>query len=231
MIWFACKCGRVHGRPEHSIGAMIFCECGQGLRVPWENTAAEPAGAAEAAGPKAEPLTFNLVPERAPASEPEAPRRGRRGRSEPDPAVCFNHETMPKREVCSDCALSFCADCVTVFRGQTVCGPCKNYQAKKLQRTPRISGLAASSVAVALMTAPALFILMPLGRSIGGAWLMLLALVPHASAVALGLLALRRADADVRRGGRPQAIAGIVIASLAAVVTAAVTVTVHRWGA
>jgi hypothetical protein len=235
MIWFACKqCGRVHGRPENSIGAMIFCDCGQGLTVPWENTAPEPAGGAEAVSlPRPEPLTFGAQPEREPYREPEpAPRRARRGRIEPDPAVCFNHETVPKREVCADCGLSFCAECITLFRGQMLCGPCKNYLVKKLQRAPRISGWALTSMATALLTAPGLFCLMPIGRSMGGAsWLTLLALVPHGLAIALGMLALRQADSDPRLGGRSQAIAGIVIASLAAVVTVVMTVTIQRWGA
>ena len=43
MIWFSCpKCGKTHGRPENSAGTMVFCECGQGNRVPWESTVAEP---------------------------------------------------------------------------------------------------------------------------------------------------------------------------------------------
>src|SRR5438876_4072272 len=73
MISFTCKqCGKVHTRPESAAGTMIFCTCGQGTRVPWESTAADPGSAAEAApmvevepvapdlaGPRLEPITFD----------------------------------------------------------------------------------------------------------------------------------------------------------------------------
>ena len=43
MIWFACRqCGKQHGRPETSVGATIFCDCGQPNVVPWESTIPEP---------------------------------------------------------------------------------------------------------------------------------------------------------------------------------------------
>ena len=43
MIWFTCKqCGKTHGRPENSVGSLVFCECGAGNTVPWESTVAEP---------------------------------------------------------------------------------------------------------------------------------------------------------------------------------------------
>ena len=60
MIWFSCKqCGKTHGRPETAAGATIFCDCGTGLVVPWESTAAEPAAVpAELAPPPLEPVPF-----------------------------------------------------------------------------------------------------------------------------------------------------------------------------
>src|SRR5688500_17108619 len=177
MIWFACKqCGKVHGRAEHSIGAMIFCDCGQGLTVPWESTAPEPPNAAAleaAATSKVEPLDFNLPapsrprPADAPPSAARARRGARRGRGEPDPTVCFNHDTAPKQHVCAECELSFCDACVTTFRGRLLCGPCKNYEAKLVQRAPRVSGWALTSVLLALLTA--LFVFW-VGR--GGYWLL-----------------------------------------------------------
>ena len=43
MIWFACKqCGKRHGRAESLVGTLVFCECGQGNRVPWASTVPEP---------------------------------------------------------------------------------------------------------------------------------------------------------------------------------------------
>lgn len=48
MIWFLCKkCGKKHSRPESEGGTMIFCACGNGVRVPFSSTAApEPASTA-----------------------------------------------------------------------------------------------------------------------------------------------------------------------------------------
>ncbi len=70
MIWFNCsKCGKTHGRPENSIGSVVFCECGQGNRVPWESTAPEPppqpvpaALPGLPASPTLAPLTFDSPP-------------------------------------------------------------------------------------------------------------------------------------------------------------------------
>ena len=42
MIWFTCRqCGKRHVRPEAECGTLVFCECGQGNRVPWQSTVAE----------------------------------------------------------------------------------------------------------------------------------------------------------------------------------------------
>jgi uncharacterized membrane protein SirB2 len=241
MIWFACKqCGKVHGRPEHSIGAMIFCDCGQGLTVPWESTAPEPPNAAalEAAqtaqaaaqaaaqAPKTEPLNFDLpAPSRRPMPEPPArTRRARRGRGEPDPTVCFNHDTLAKQHVCPECDLSFCDACVTTFRGRLLCGPCKNYEAKLLQRAPRVSGWALVSVMLALLTA--LFVFW-VGRT--GYWLPGSLFLVQAFVVLAGFTALRRIDRDHHLGGRSQAITGIVIGALVAVIAVMATLTVQRW--
>jgi hypothetical protein len=40
MLWFSCKsCGKHHSRPESEAGALIFCSCGNGVRVPFSSTA------------------------------------------------------------------------------------------------------------------------------------------------------------------------------------------------
>jgi hypothetical protein len=238
MIWFGCKqCGKVHGRPEHSIGAMIFCDCGQGLTVPWESTVTEPANAAalEAAqraqaAPKpeplrAEPLNFELpAPSRRAASEPPPrSRRSRRGRGEPDPAVCFNHDTLPKQHVCAECELSFCDACVATFRGRLLCGPCKNYEARLLQRAPRVSGWALVSFFLAFL---ATFFVFWVGR---GYWALGGLLTVQALALLTGFAALRRIDRDHHVGGRPQAITGIVIAAVVMMIAVMATFTVQRW--
>src|SRR5688572_21149099 len=197
MIWFACsKCAKVHGRAENAIGAMIFCECGQGLSVPWESTAPEPAQLPATAAPtsgtpplRVEPLSFGEVsrppraerPRPAPAweggerervSEPP-PRVGRRGpRFQFDPNLCFNHDGRAKQKVCDECDLPFCDDCVVAFRGRTLCGPCKNHESKLLQRPPLTYGLAIASCLGAIAAGILLFCLLPVSRSSSVPWLM-----------------------------------------------------------
>src|SRR4051794_30074890 len=130
MIWFACpKCAKVHGRPENAIGAMIFCDCGNGLTVPWESTAPEPAhppALAAPGGARVEPLNFG-EPARPSSPAPETtplPRPRRGARYQIDPNQCFNHESRKKQKNCEECGLPFCDNCVVTFRGQVMCGPC-----------------------------------------------------------------------------------------------------------
>src|SRR5439155_6032950 len=127
-------CQKVLGRPENAIGAMVFCTCGQGLTVPWESMAPEPMHQAAVPLPetaRVEPLSFESSAPPPLMPEPSAPPRvGRRGtRYQHDPNFCFNHDTRPKQKICDDCGLPFCDDCIVTFRGQTLCGPCKNYAA------------------------------------------------------------------------------------------------------
>src|SRR5437764_9295277 len=56
MIWFACKqCGKRHGRAESLVGTLVFCECGQGNRVPWASTVPEPEAPPEPPPPASAP--------------------------------------------------------------------------------------------------------------------------------------------------------------------------------
>src|SRR5690348_14068630 len=103
MIWFACKqCGKRHGRAENLAGTLVFCECGQGNRVPWSSTVPEPDP--EEARPAPPP------PPRAPRPAPppswrlddeddrrEPPRRAHVARRI-NPAYCLNHDEVPKEK-------------------------------------------------------------------------------------------------------------------------------------
>lgn len=230
MIWFACgKCAKVHGRSENAAGSMIFCSCGQGLTVPWESTAPEPANVPAAAAPesplipKVDPVTFGEpAPARPARFETPPPRISRRGaRYHVDPMHCFNHETRPQQKTCDDCGLSFCDECVVTFRGQTLCGPCKNYEAKLLQRTPQTSSMALLSLVVAFAAGPLLFCLASMGAQRG---LTLIALIPQVFALIAGIVALRKIQSDPTIGGQTLAITGMLTASFTAVLTVVLTV-------
>lgn len=228
MIWFACsKCGKVQGRPENAVGAMVFCPCGQGLTVPWESTAPEPAPTPSVtlpSMPAVEPLSFGGPPKATPPDPLPPPRASRRrARFEPNPNVCLNHESRAKQKTCADCGLSFCDDCVVTFRAQILCGPCKNYEAKLLQQPPRTSILALVSVFAALL-AGLLVWMAPSGRMTAFTITMVIAIALQALAFLMGLFALRLIQADPRLGGQGFAVTGMTAASLAAVLAAALSV-------
>jgi hypothetical protein len=220
MIWFTCKqCGKTHGRPETALGAMIFCECGLGLLVPWESTSAEPAGPPAAAdsppAPTLEPVTFDRAPGEPAPKGPRVRKRPRLGRR--DPHFCFNHEESPRETACADCGENFCGACVVSFEGATLCGPCKNYRVKNLQRALPASKLALFSALCALVTPPVTLGLLRTGHP-GFPWWSLAALVPQVLAAALALLALREMARNPKTGGLPLALTGLVSAGVATVV-------------
>jgi hypothetical protein len=224
MIWFSCKqCGKTHSRPEATAGATIFCECGLGLIVPWESTAAAPP-----VSPPDSSALAEAVPDVPPALAPEPvafgapqrletpvglgpkpprvrkrPRAGRR-----DPQFCFNHEEISKQSACGDCGESFCGACLVSFEGALLCGPCKNYRVKNLQRAVPASNLSILSVLIAFLTAAVALWVLPAGHAGFSRW-SLVALLPQGLAAALAILALRQAARDPQTGGVPLALTGL----------------------
>jgi len=224
MIWFTCRqCGKTHGRPENSVGSMIFCDCGQGNVVPWESNVAAPE-----TPPAPAPPAPTALPLRNEDALPEILPRRRSSRRRPDPGYCLNHETVPSQHKCPDCGEAFCPDCVLTLLGTTLCGPCKNYRVRRMMRPPQLSGLALTSALLALMTGPLALCLYPFASSSGASLWSLVALVPQIVAFALGAIALRTTETDAQRSGRSLAITGMVTAVVAGVLTLVVTVFVHR---
>jgi hypothetical protein len=219
MIWFVCKqCGKPMKRPENAAGSLVFCECGQANRVPWESTLA-PAPEPPAKEPQAE--------------EPARPRRARRPEIVPrDPAYCFNHQDIAAEQTCADCDEHFCSACVVTLGGHTLCGPCKNYRLAKLQRSRSISGMAIGSLAVALAGGPFGCCLSSMGLGPDSEFHGLAIVFALASmllptvAVALGFLALREIVRKPSVGGQTIAIIGAVtgVVGVVASVTLAVAI-------
>jgi hypothetical protein len=231
MIWFACKqCGKTHGRPESSAGALVFCECGNGNLVPWESTVPEPATQPVElpAGPDLEPVTFQPEPQE-PTPAPAASERPRRGRIEKrDPERCFNHQSVPRTGVCDDCDEAFCADCLTTLQEATLCGPCKNFRARRMELPPLNSSLATASLVLALLSGPLAMCLLGWIHSPGVRWLAYLALMPELIALALGIWALRIAEQESKPGGQSLAITGVAMAALMFVLTILLNIYVAR---
>jgi hypothetical protein len=242
MIWFLCKkCNKAHGRADSSAGTMIFCECGQGNTVPWESTTSELASPPMVDVPKVPdlaPIQFDPVkgtpappsdPSKRPTSYPptssspppieDEERPYRRGRTEKrDPDFCFNHQRRPRVEACADCEENFCTDCLVKFQGSLLCGPCKNFRARREELPPASSAMASASLIISLIAGPLMMCLLinsPSNNPIRV--LSLLSLLPQLLALALGLWALREAEKERKGGGQWMAITGVATSSMTCV--------------
>jgi hypothetical protein len=228
MIWFACKqCGKHHGRAEGLAGTLVFCECGQGNRVPWASTVAEPELE------EAQPMP-SAPPRHEDRREPEFPRpRYSRGRRRPNPAYCLNHEETPKEATCDACHCSFCSACVVAMQGRTLCGPCKNFRVRKQTRPPRLASLAIVAFILALVTTLAglFLVFIAVGVELGmenGVFVALLfcliALLLAAGELVVGWLALRQIDRQPALTGRALAMTGATAGAVGVLWSLAVAV-------
>lgn len=210
MIHFTCQqCGKVHERPDAAAGSLVFCECGQGNRVPWESSA---AGAERPPDVVREPL-----PEAVPLERDEDTSRDRGGRldwddARPawDPSRCFNHEEAAATRTCEECGVGFCEDCVVSLQGQTLCGPCKNLRVRRRQKPLRVSALAIISLVVGLMSGVGAFCLVSMGAGAGQPGFGFVGLVPPLVALVLSLVALQRIEKDPNLGGRALATTALM---------------------
>jgi hypothetical protein len=233
MIWFDCKkCNKTLSRPESSAGALVFCDCGMSLRVPWESTAAPAADTYPLA--REEPLApvrFELAapPPSATFDEVSLPRLRRRT-DEIDPDYCFNHPSEPKNAACADCNLGLCKRCSTTLRGQTLCAPCKNYRTRLQQRRPELVKWAAASFAAALLAAPVLLGLTPVLLAQRSTWITLLAMIPLFFALGAGVWAMVMIGRSASRVGGNLALGGITLASTVGTLLLMVTLFSHKFG-
>jgi hypothetical protein len=210
MTWFACKkCGKRHQQPADAAGSLVFCECGQANRVPWESTV--PAPEKPRAGDEDRPRP----PRRrwAEADDEDEPSpRGRRAARRRDPSHCLNHEGAPATDTCPDCGEAFCPRCAVEFQGRRLCGPCKNYRVRRMQRPPGVSGLAVGALIAGLLSAPFVFCLTlaPVQTGQPGAIFgcALVGMAIGAAALLLGLAGLRQVEGKAALGGRGLAMTG-----------------------
>lgn len=233
MIWFSCKsCGKKHCRPDDQAGTMIFCDCAQGLRVPWASTIAEPATpeALPASPPSGQVPPARAVPvdEKSPPRRPSIPlppsppsgmpKRRPREYRKVNPDYCLNHDDTPRAQTCADCRLSFCEVCTVSFQGQMLCGPCKNFRLRALSRPPRIStmsilglivGIVGGPIALCLGSATMNPTLNPQGSIPLAVVFSLLGLLVPGGAVTLSSLALREIETKINVAGRGLAMTGL----------------------
>jgi hypothetical protein len=215
MIWFACKqCGKRHKKPDEAAGSLVFCDCGQANRVPWESTAPAPE---ERPPDEGRPGRRRFAPPDEDDDEDERePARGRRYRTRRrDPAHCLNHEDEASATICADCGEGFCPRCLVEFQGQRLCAACKNFRVRKLQRPRRVAGLTIAALVAGLVSAPLIFCITIVPASAGNPGAIVVSAVVGmlfgAAAVVLGLLGLREAEAKAANGGRGLALTGAAL--------------------
>lgn len=235
MIWFACQnCGKRQSRSEREAGTLIFCTCGTSNRVPWPGEGLD----APTAGSEVEsPAPASSVPEsedrpiipfaggsetarRAPSVRPTIRQR--------DPAYCLNHQDTPKQQSCADCEAAFCQDCVILWQGQVLCGPCKNFRIRQTERPSQLSLLALFSVILAFSGGIGGFFVSAVAVQAGAPGVGYLSVTPEIAALVLGLAALRRIEHDRYVKGRPLAMIGIVAGLVGAIMLCLITTIVHR---
>ncbi len=237
MIWFSCKqCGKTHHRPDSQTGTMIFCDCGQGLRVPWASTIPEPDAAEEARPlpaipvpsapmPTARPVPVddNQTPRRPsvplPPSPPASmPVRQVRQYRKVNPDFCLNHDETPRTQTCVDCRLPFCDACVVALKGERLCAPCKNFRLRALNRPPRMAVLAVVGLILGLVGGPVAFCLgsatmapqlNPNGSVVLALVYSVLGMLIPGGAVTLNTVALREIETKPNLGGRGLAMTGL----------------------
>jgi hypothetical protein len=226
MIWFTCKqCGKSHNRADNLVGTMIFCDCGNGLRVPWSSTIEPPEETEEPIPlPPARPVP---PAERTPPARPIPPpldrsELGRRREARRvNPAYCLNHDEAASTQTCADCRMPFCDACVVTLQGQTVCGPCKNFRIRALNRPAQISPLAIVSLVVAVVSGPVSFCLSTLtfspalnasGSPVQTIFFTLIGLLLPGAGLVLGALALRDIETKPNVSGRATAMTGSITA-------------------
>jgi hypothetical protein len=280
MIWYACKkCGKRQGRPDTAVGTLVFCECGQGNRVPWSSTIPEPE-VEEAEPVRVPPRPAEPPPEPPPPREAPPPPRSPESRPPPrdpiprpewyppprpgsqpppprpfdpprsprrvretrriNPAYCLAHDDRASTQRCDDCRCSFCDACVTTLVGKTLCGPCKNFRARGLQRAARTAPLVVLTLVAALVTGPLSFCLSLWGvnSQAGGSGslgltilLSVLGALLPAGGLVLGCLALRDLASRPHVGGRLLALTGSATALVGLLwsVTVGVLAVAKQW--
>lgn len=226
MITFACKrCGQRMSRPESRAGTLVFCDCGQGNRVPWDSP------------PEAPRRVLDALPAPEAPAPPELPLPSRRpGRllGKVNPNFCFNHDDDPAEATCAACRLPFCHRCVLTLQDQTLCGPCKNFRLARLGRPRRLLPLAVVALVASLSSAPPALILslaaagLYQSEGVAGASvaLCLVAMALPLTGLALSALAVRRLDDRPQAGGAGLASSGVCVAMAGAAWCAAVAAVV-----
>jgi hypothetical protein len=106
-----------------------------------------------------------------------------------------------------------------MVQGQPLCGPCKNFQVRGLNRPARVTPLAIVSLVVALVSGPVAFVISLIGIGLqakgdsavaGAVALCLIGLVLPVLGFVLGAMAWRKIESSPQVGGRAMALTGMI---------------------
>jgi hypothetical protein len=232
MIWFACRqCGKTQGRPDEEAGTLIFCPCGVSNRVPWESSIEAPAQPVEppdAQGAKAPQSERDPSPIPFADGSPPAKISRRTTIRERNPAYCLNHQDVVKQQACVDCQEGFCDDCLVVFQGKVLCGPCKNFRIRQMHRPAELSLLALFSPILAVAGGFVALFMSAIAVQAGAPALGFISVAPQLGAFGLGLAGMRRIENDPFLKGRPLAMTGMIAAVAAAILSCFMTIFMQR---
>jgi hypothetical protein len=146
---------------------------------------------------------------------------------------CLNHHAISSEHTCASCGERFCSACVVTFQNQILCGPCKNFCVRGVNRPARVSVLAHLGLILGLLGLPIGIVIPFLGTfyfltgqapsAVAGATLGIGLLLPVAGLV-LSWRALRALAIKSHLAGRVLALTGLVAASVSALWCAALGV-------
>jgi hypothetical protein len=157
-----------------------------------------------------------------------------------DPSFCFNHPQAPRQHNCAECSEPVCGDCTVVVQGRTLCGPCKNFHFRNLQRSGHLSILAILAPIVALVGGPVaifvMFFMIGFAEATGQrgnsafavALVVLVGMGLELLAFSMGAVALRHAENNPRIAGKAMAITGMVAGAVGAILLGEMAVLAWR---
>lgn len=223
MIQFACRyCGQLLVREDHVAGTVVICTCGGTNHVPLGGDALpEPRPEPLPAPPPATGPLVEMLSDVLPLEPSELP-------SLPPGDRCLNHPDRPKEQTCEACQEGFCPACVVRFQGQILCGACKNFRLRVLQRPSKVSGLAVASLVITFGLGVCGHCLVFAGAGARQPGVGMLGIVPQIVALILGIMAVREVETKPRTTGRALAMTGLLAAGVVFIELILLSLLVHQ---
>ena len=178
-------------------------------------------GPVDAVHPVAAPqTTTNGVPDNGPTSctagvPTETTQEGVSSADQPKFCV-LNHDELPTEHTCgSHAGCRSARKCVVELQGEMLCGPCKNFKMRGMQRPSSVTTLSTVSVVGAVVAGPISFCLsiigvgmLAQGAGAGAVFFGVIGLLLPLGVLVLSFWALKEIESKPRTGGRMLALTG-----------------------